>query len=142
MDDNRLWMGSRNGVLNKKDKKKKRSLWDPETNPHVVSPEPLKENQYYVLAGRMGSGQGKVALDLFINSANAVDSKLVPVNPKANSSKLVIGQERDATNHPGKESFSGEIARILIYERPLSDNELKNVIESFIKKYKIQTTKE
>ncbi len=27
----------------------------------------------------------------------------------------------DATNHPGKESFDGELARFLIYERPLTN---------------------
>ena len=48
---------------------------------------------------------------------------MVPVNPKANPSKMAVGQERDATNHPGKESFHGEIARFLIFERPLSDKE-------------------
>ena len=46
------------------------------------------------------------------------------MNPAANSSKLAIGQERDATNHPGRESFDGELARLLIYDRPLTQVEL------------------
>ena len=32
---------------------------------------------------------------------------------KKNSSRMAIGQERDAIEHPGKESFDGEIARFL-----------------------------
>jgi len=50
-------------------------------------------------------------------------------NPKADASKLAIGQERDAIQHPGKESFDGEIARFLLWDRPLTDAELKAVFE-------------
>jgi hypothetical protein len=42
---------------------------------------------------------------------------------------MAIGQERDATNHPGKESFDGGIACLLVYERPLTHVELKRVID-------------
>ncbi len=95
-DDNRVWIGSRNGITF--------GRWD-DNNPMVVAAKPLKENQYYVVAGRMGSGTGEVQIELFINEPQAVASKPFPVNPAANSSKLAIGQERDATNHPGKRVF-------------------------------------
>ena len=62
---------------------------------------------------------------------------VVPVNAEVNPSKMVIGQERDATNHPGKESFDGEISRFLIYERPLSDDEMKIMIDRLLKDYHI-----
>ena len=94
----------------------------------VLAPEPLKENRYYVVAGRMGAGTGQVPIELFINDAEPVASKPFPVNPVANSSKLAIGQERDATNHPGRESFDGELARFLIYERPLTEPELRQMV--------------
>jgi len=48
-------------------------------------------------------------------------------------------KERDATNHPGKESFHGEISRFLIFDRPLSDPELKQMIQHFTKNYLIKT---
>jgi hypothetical protein len=51
------------------------------------------------------------------------------VNPLADASKLAVGQERDAIQHPGKESFDGEIARFLLWNRPLTDAELKAVFE-------------
>jgi hypothetical protein len=51
---------------------------------------------------------------------------------------MVIGQERDATNHPGRESFDGEISRFLIYERPLSNEELKNMVNKLKLDYRIQ----
>mgnify|MGYP001547569356 CR=1 FL=1 len=48
-------------------------------------------------------------MDVALNDAQPVASKPFPVNPAANSSKMAIGQERDATNHPGKESFDGDL---------------------------------
>ena len=134
MDDNRVWMGSRNG----KATGKKPELWNEKENPLVATKKPIEQNRYYLVMGRMGAGPGVVDLELFINSATPVDRKQVPVNPEANPSKMAIGQERDAINHPGKESFDGEIARFLIYERPLSDAELKPTIEHLLNLYSIK----
>ena len=70
-----------------------------------------------------------VELDLFVNNAKSIATAKVSVNPKDNPSKMAIGQERDAIQHPGKESFDGEIARFLLWDRPLTDAELKAVFE-------------
>lgn len=127
-DDNRLWIGSRNGITF--------GRWD-HNNPMVTAPEPLKERQYYVVAGRMSAGTGTVQIEVFINAPQPVASAPFPINRNANSSKMAIGQERDATNHPGKEAFDGEIARFLIYERPLTDAEFKQVLTHLKKVYGI-----
>ena len=127
-DDNRVWIGSRNGTTF--------GRWD-DNNPMVLAPEPLQENQYHVVAGRMGAGTGKVQIEVFINKPQPVASKPFPVSPAANSSKLAIGQERDATNHPGRESFDGEIARFLVYERPLKDDELEKTLAHLKKRYAV-----
>ena len=124
-DDNTLWMGSRNGITF--------GRWD-DNNPQVIGPK-LQKNRYYVIAGRMGAGTGKVAIELFINGTKPVASKPFPVNPKANSSKMAIGQERDATNHPGHESFDGELARLLMWDRPLSNREFEKTLSSLKKTY-------
>ena len=121
-DDNKLWTGSRNAITF--------GRWD-KNNPQVLGPK-LKENRYYVIAGRMGAGVGKVIIELFVNGTRPVASKPFPVNPKANSSKMAIGQERDATNHPGHESFDGDLARLLMWGRPLSNQEFEKVL-SFLK---------
>jgi type 1 glutamine amidotransferase len=128
-DDNRAWMGTRNAVTF--------GRWD-ENNPQVISSQSLKTGQYYLLIGRMASGTQTAKLELFINGLTPVAEGTVPVNPDANSSKMVIGQERDATNHPGKESFDGEISRFLVYERPLSDEELKIMVNKLMTDYSIQ----
>ena len=86
----------------------------------------------------MGSGTGEVQIEVFINEPQAVASKPFPVNPAANSSKLAIGQERDATNHPGRESFDGELARFLIFDRPLTNDELQQAMDSLKKTYAIR----
>ena len=124
-DDNTLWMGSRNGITF--------GRWD-QNNPQLLGPK-LQENRYYVIAGRMGAGTGNVTIELFVNGAKPVASKPFPVNPKANSSKMAIGQERDATNHPGHESFDGELARLLMWDRPLSNDVLNLVFSSLKKTY-------
>jgi hypothetical protein len=124
-DDNRIWMGSRNAITF--------GRWD-ENNPLVLGPR-LEEDQFYVVAGRMGAGTGEVLLELFVNGSKPVASHPFPVNPNANPSKMAVGQERDATNHPGAESFDGELARLLIYERPVSDTELAQTVRELTARY-------
>jgi len=48
---------------------------------------------------------------------------------------MAIGQERDATNHPGHESFDGELARLLMWDRPLSSQEFKKTLSLLKKTY-------
>lgn len=126
-DDNRLWTGSRNGITF--------GRWD-ENNPCVLSDKKLDTTRYYLLAGRMQAGVQPAAIDLFIDDFSAPDvSGVVPVNIKADPSKLAIGQERDAIQHPGIESFIGEMARFMIYGRPLSNEELQALGQSLRRTY-------
>jgi hypothetical protein len=118
-DDNTVWWGARNGLTF--------GRFDV-NNPKLVGPK-LEEGRFHVLAGRMGAGQTDVALEFFVNDLKACATARFPINPKADASKLAIGQERDAIQHPGKESFDGEVARFLLWNRPLTDAELKTVFE-------------
>jgi hypothetical protein len=119
-DDNTLWMGSRNGITF--------GRWD-DNNPKLLGPK-LEVNRYYVLAGRMGTGTENVTIELFVDRTRPVVSKPYPVNPQGNPSKMAIGQERDATNHPGHESFDGEMARLLMWDRPLTDLEFEKTLSA------------
>ena len=65
-----------------------------------------------------------------MDGATPAAAATFPVNPAANPSRLAIGQERDAIDHPGLESFDGDIARVLIYARPLSTRELSSTINA------------
>ena len=118
-DDNTVWWGARNGLTF--------GRFDV-NNPKLVGPK-LAEGRFHVLAGRLGSGQGEVLAEFFVNDLKACATARFPVNPQADSSKLAVGQERDAIQHPGKESFDGEIARFLLWNRPLTDAEIQAVFE-------------
>lgn len=118
-DDNTVWWGARNGLTF--------GRFDV-NNPKLVGPK-LAEGRFHVLAGRLGAGQGEVLAEFFVNDLKPCATARFPVNPRADASLLAIGQERDAIQHPGWESFDGEIARFLLWNRPLSDAELTTVFE-------------
>lgn len=127
-DDNSVWIGSRNSTSF--------GRWD-KNNPKVQGPK-LEENRFYIIAGRMSAGTGEAEIELFVNNAEALAKQPFPVNVVANASKMAIGQERDAREHPGRESFVGEIARMLMWERPLSNEELKVTIGALDHYYGIE----
>ncbi|MCW1922806.1 hypothetical protein OKA05_09615 [Luteolibacter arcticus] len=113
-DDNTLWYGTRNGITF--------GRFDA-NNPQLLGPK-LETGKFHLLGGRMAAGTGPVAIELFANAPVAVAKGQAPVSEKANPSRMAVGQERDAIQHPGVESFDGQIARMLIWERPLEDKEL------------------
>jgi hypothetical protein len=119
-DDNTVWYGVRNGLtFGRFDK----------NNPQLLG-DVLETGKFQLIGGRMGSGTGTVKIELFVNSAQPSVSGESPVMQNANPSRMTIGQERDAIEHPGYESFDGEIARFLIWERPLTDKELANTLDA------------
>ncbi len=126
-DDNTLWWGMRNGLSF--------GRFD-SNNPQIIGPK-LQTKKFYIIAGRIAAGTGKVKLDLFVNVPTPVASAEILVNEESNPSKMVIGQERDAVEHPGHESFDGEITRFLIFERPLKNPELKKLFTSLRSHYNL-----
>ncbi len=127
-DDRTVYWGARNGITF--------GRFDV-NNPQLLGPK-FERGKFYVVAGRMAAGTDKAKLELFVNNANPVSTAEIPVNTKANPSKLAIGQERDAINHPGHESFDGEIARFQIYARPLAEAELKAELRELRERYGIR----
>ena len=126
-DDNRPWYGVRNGLTF--------GRFDA-NNPQLIAPA-IVPGRFHVVIGRMQAGTGDVRLDLFIDTAKPATTASVPVSAAANASKLAIGQERDAIQHPGHESFDGEIARFLIWQRPLDDAELGEVVAILRERYRL-----
>ena len=118
--DGRVYMGSRNGLHKK--------VRDGVNTPEVAAPPPAVD-EWHIIMGRQGSGQGIVQLELFVNdpleAANSHDFPVGNVEP----SRMAIGTERNAINHQGKESFDGELARLLMYETALSQEEMKAVYD-------------
>ena len=127
-DDNRVWWGPRNGLSF--------GRFDA-NNPQLIGPR-LVPGTFHVLAGRMSSGREQASAELFVDGTVPVAQAVLPVNPNANPSKLAIGQERDAINHPGHESFDGEIARFLLFGRALAPEELDAVFRMLKARYRLQ----
>ncbi len=118
--DGRVYMGSRNGLSEK--------VRDGVNTPEVAAPPPIV-NEWHIIMGRQGSGKGIVKLELFVNDPLvAVNSHDYPVGD-VEPSRMAIGTERNAINHQGKESFDGELARLLMYETALSQQEMKQVYD-------------
>lgn len=124
-DDNTLWYGVRNGLtFGRFDK----------NNPQLLG-SVLETGKFHIIGGRMAAGTGTVKIELFANGTKPVATGEAPVDPAANPSKMTIGQERDAIEHPGHESFDGEIARFLIWERPLNEKELAAAMSALQEAY-------
>ena len=126
-DDNRPWYGARNGLTF--------GRFDA-NNPKLIAPA-IESGRFHLVIGRMQAGSGEVRLDFFIDAANPAATAKIAVSAAANPSKLAIGQERDAIQHPGHESFDGEIARLLLWERPLDDAELGQVVAILRQRYRL-----
>lgn len=126
-DDNTLWWGARNGVSF--------GRFDA-NNPQLLGPK-LEVGRFHVVAGRLAAGTGTVKIELFVNDTTPAAAGDFPVNEKVNPSRMAIGQERDAINHPGHESFDGDIARFLIWQRPLTDAELATTLRALRAEYHV-----
>lgn len=92
-------------------------------------------NQWTILAARQGAGSPNqmVNLEVFLNGVNSPvasgNYKISPSGSTYEPSRLVIGQERNARNHMGQEGFKGELARFLIFDRPLNANEMSSIYD-------------
>jgi hypothetical protein len=126
-DDNRIWWGPRNGLSF--------GRFDA-NNPQLLGPV-IAPGKFHLFAGRMSAGTERATAELFVDSLDPAATADLPVNPKANPSKLAIGQERDAINHPGHESFDGEIARFLVFGRALDSSELRTVFQALKTRYRL-----
>ncbi len=130
-DDNSIWIGSRNG--------KSFGRFDA-NNPQVLGPV-LEPGKFHIIAGKMEAGKDQVKISLYVNSSHASQEGVFPVNPHANSSKMAIGQERDAVEHPGHESFDGEIARFLLWKGALAPQEWQEAFTNIAKQYEVLSEK-
>lgn len=103
-------------------------------NPHVHAGK-MDENKWGVVGARMGSGSGDVWIETFMGKSNAILAKkpwrvYAKYGPEEDADMMAIGTERDAANHVGLESYDGEFARFLIWERPLNDLELQQALNA------------
>ncbi|MCF7674780.1 MAG: hypothetical protein K9M97_05510, partial [Akkermansiaceae bacterium] len=77
---------------------------------------------WHIVAGRLGAGTGTVSQALYTDGGVPEHIISSTISPGADSGALTVGAERTG----GAEYFDGDVARILIYQRPLSDDELND----------------
>ncbi len=97
----------------------------------------LDARQFHVIAGRLAEGNGKRRIELYVDSAEPRAHRRVRIRRKTESEGLAVGQER--TDHQGQEAFHGAVARLLIYDRPLGDRELRATLRSLASTYGISS---
>ena len=87
----------------------------------------LLDGQWHIIAGRMGEGVGEVTAELFVDDTAVVEASVsVTIPGDSDSGALTVGGERTL----GGEDYDGAVARILIYDRPLSDAELSRTMSA------------
>ena len=80
----------------------------------------INDDEFHILAGRLEEGLDEVAAELFLESATPEAESFPIIIEESDSDEIAIGAERSG----GGEHFDGDIARILIYDRPLSESEM------------------
>lgn len=80
----------------------------------------INDDEFHILAGRLEEGLDEVTAELFLESSTPEAEAFPIIIEESDSDEIAIGAERSG----GGEHFDGDITRILIYERPLSDSEM------------------
>ena len=94
----------------------------------------LDRGGYHVLAGRLAAGTGSQLQEVFVNGVMTADGfGNINVSGSASAGQLTIGAERAG----GGERYDGDIARILIYDRPLTSTELSDTFNALATLYNV-----
>jgi hypothetical protein len=93
----------------------------------------LNDGNYHIIAGRLAAGTGSVLQEVFVDEATAAASGNVTVDGVDDCDGLSVGSERTG----GAEYIDASIARILIYDRPLSDVEMSHNMSKLDRLYMI-----
>lgn len=100
----------------------------------VQSSQP-RAQQWTIMAARLPAGTGTRMAELFIDSASPIAPEAVTITGDTDSGPLSIGSERVG----GSEHFDGDLARILVHDRPLSSAELGETGQALAALYGIAT---
>lgn len=83
----------------------------------------IVDGQWHIVAGRLSAGTGTQSADVFVDGPAAEASNSVSIPGTSGVGALAVGAERIG----GGEDYEGDIARILVYDRPLTDSEINLV---------------
>src|SRR5690606_38498059 len=90
---------------------------------------------FHILMGRLAAGTGTPLAEVFVDSPIAEASGNPAIAALTDAGALTVGAERVG----GGEYWEGQIARILIYNRPLTLGELNQTGYALASQYAIST---
>ena len=82
----------------------------------------VNDGEWHIVAGRLSAGTGTQLAEIFTDGPLVEGTANPNILGTTNSDALTLGAERTG----GSENYLGDIARILIYDRPLTDAELNS----------------
>ncbi len=91
----------------------------------------IADGGFHVIGGRLAAGTGSQLAELFVDDPTAEATAMPSINAGTNSSQFTVGAERAG----GNERVDADIARILIYDRPLTDAEFHQTGDSLSQTY-------
>jgi hypothetical protein len=113
------------------------AMMRPDTTEYKAQTGVAEANTWIVLAGRLQSGtNGEKKSTVYINSASVKATAMFMIDGSSQVGALTVGAERTL----GTEFWTGQIARILIYDGPMTDNDFATTGRALGERYGIATT--
>jgi len=113
------------------------SMMRPDTTEYQAQTNVAMTNTWVVIAGRLEAGtNGNKKSTVYINSASVKATAMFMVQGDSTIGALTIGAERTL----GSEFWTGQIARILIYDGPMSNTDFATTGRALGERYGIATT--
>jgi hypothetical protein len=109
----------------------------PTTNEFLAQTPIDTTNTWVVVAGRLEAGtNGNKKSTVYINSTSAKATAMFMIDGSSQVGALTVGAERPL----GTEFWTGQIARILIYDGPMTDNDFATTGRALGERYGITTS--
>ena len=113
------------------------TMMRPDTNEFLAQTTVDTTNAWVVIAGRLEAGSnGNKKSTVYINSTSAKATAMFMIAGDSQIGALTVGAERTL----GTEYWTGQIARILIYDGPMSDTDFATTGRALGERYGIATS--
>ena len=113
------------------------TMMRPDTNEFLAQTTVATANTWVVIAGRLQAGSnGEKKSTVYINSTTAKATAMFMISGDSQIGALTVGAERTL----GTEFWTGQIARILIYDGPMTDTDFAKTGRALGERYGITTT--
>lgn len=94
------------------------------SNQELYGTTDLDDDNWHIVVCRLSTGTGAQTMSTFIDSATSEASTAMTVGDASGALQLTVGADRTGDVN---QAFVGKIARVLMYERGLTDEEVNDV---------------